>query len=422
MRLTVSIQLLPTPEQAAALRRTLEQANAACDYISQVAWETKTFRQFPIHRLTYGAVRDTFGLAAQLTVRCIGKVADAYKLDRETQRTFQPHGAIPYDERILSYNMAGSEVSIWTLDGRQAIPFVCGERQRALLATQRGETDLAFVRGKWYLFVTCEVETPEPIDVEGALGVDLGVTNIAVDTQRGETDLAFVRGKWYLFVTCEVETPEPIDVEGALGVDLGVTNIAVDTQRGETHSGKAIKQVRYRHRRLRNKLQKKGTLGCKRRLRKLSGQEKRFAKHVNHCLSKRIVAKAERTKRTIVLEDLTHIRTRVRARRSQRATLHSWAFAQLQAFLVYKATLKGVPVHFVDPRNTSRTCPSCGHIAKANRKTQASFVCTSCGFAGPADVIAARNISGRAVVSRPHCSDADGVGSARAKPKSFRLG
>src|SRR5215471_8902175 len=182
MRLTAAIQLLPTPQQADALRRTLEAANAACNYISQVAWESKTFRQFAIHKLTYLTARETFGLAAQLAVCSIAKVADAYKLDRKTQRTFQPLGAVPYDARILSYNLKGSEVSIWTLDGRLAIPFVCGERQRELLATQRGETDLALVRGKWYLFVTCEIETPEPIDAEGFLGVDLGIVNLVTDS------------------------------------------------------------------------------------------------------------------------------------------------------------------------------------------------------------------------------------------------
>ena len=77
MRLTAAIQL-PTPEQADALKRTLETANTACDYISQMAWETQTFRQFPIHLLTYQAVRDMFHLAAQLAVRCIAKVADAH--------------------------------------------------------------------------------------------------------------------------------------------------------------------------------------------------------------------------------------------------------------------------------------------------------------------------------------------------------
>src|SRR5918911_2173816 len=110
MRLTAAIQLLPTPEQADALRRTLETANAACDYISQVAWQSKTFRQFAIHKLTYQAARETFGLAAQLAVRCIAKVADAYKLDRKTQRTFQPHGAVPYDDRILSFALPDSAV------------------------------------------------------------------------------------------------------------------------------------------------------------------------------------------------------------------------------------------------------------------------------------------------------------------------
>jgi putative transposase len=361
MRLTVQLKLLPTPAQADALKRTLETANAACDYISQVAFSTGTFRQFPIHRLTYQAVRETFGLAAQLTVRCIAKVADAYKLDRKAQRSFNPHGAIAYDDRILAYTKENTAVSIWTLDGRQEIPFVCGKRARQLLASRRGETDMAFVRGAWYLFAACEVETPEPIDVDNALGIDLGVTNIATDSD------------------------------------------------GETHSGKAIKNVRYRHRRLRNKLQKKGTLGSRRRLRILAGQEKRFATWVNHNLSKRIVAKAERTKRGIAMEDLTHIRTRIRARRSQRATLHSWAFAQLRAFMVYKAALAGVPVHFVDPRNTSRSCPACGHCAVENRKTQASFVCISCGFAGPADMIAAENIRvlGKAFVNTPHCSEAD---------------
>jgi len=119
MRLTIQLKLLPTPAQADALKRTLETANAACDYISQVAWDTQTFRQFPIHRLTYQSVREQFGLAAQLAVRCIAKVAEAYKLDRKVRRTFHRHGAVAYDDRILSFALPDSLVSLWTLDGRQ---------------------------------------------------------------------------------------------------------------------------------------------------------------------------------------------------------------------------------------------------------------------------------------------------------------
>ncbi|MBC8078614.1 MAG: IS200/IS605 family element transposase accessory protein TnpB, partial [Chloroflexales bacterium] len=174
------------------------------------------------------------------------------------------------------------------------------------------------------------------------------------------------------------------------------------------YSGRTIKSVRYRHRRLRNKLQKKGTLSAKRRLRRLSGQEARFARDVNHTISKRLVSVAEHTKRALALEDLKGIRTRIRAGRQQRTVLHSWAFFQLRAFIAYKAQRVGIPVVCVDPRNTSRTCPACGHIAKANRPNQATFRCVSCGCAGHADTIAAGNIRvlGRAAVMQPHVSDA----------------
>jgi hypothetical protein len=80
MKLTVQLKLQPTPQQATALRRTLEIANAACDYISQVAFSTQTFRQFAIHKLTYQAVRETFGLAAQLSFQtdcCEGRMHEA---------------------------------------------------------------------------------------------------------------------------------------------------------------------------------------------------------------------------------------------------------------------------------------------------------------------------------------------------------
>ena len=88
-------------------------------------------------------------------------------------------------------------------------------------------------------------------------------------------------------------------------------------------------------------------------------------------------------------------------RRSQRATLHSWAFYQLRSFVTYKAKQAGIPVVLVDPQNTSRTCPACGHIDKANCPNQSTFSCVVCGFAGFADHIAAVNISRRAVVNPP---------------------
>ena len=240
VKLIAQLKLQPTPEQADALLRTLETANEACDCISRIAFSSKTFNKFDLQKICYADVRQTFALTAQMVIRLLAKVGDAYKLDRRVCRTFRPHGSIAYDDRILSYALKDSSVSIWTLDGRQCIPFVCGERQRQLLHTRKGETDLVFVRGEWYLLAVCDVEEPEPSDVEGVLGIEGGVTNIATDND------------------------------------------------GTIHQGKALKNVRYRHRRLRNKLQLKRTHGSRRRLRKLAGQERRFATWVNHTLSKRI--------------------------------------------------------------------------------------------------------------------------------------
>ena len=65
------IKLNPTPDQYDALQRTLEQANAACNYISQVAWDTHTFKKFDLQKLVYQDVRDQFDLSAQVTVRML---------------------------------------------------------------------------------------------------------------------------------------------------------------------------------------------------------------------------------------------------------------------------------------------------------------------------------------------------------------
>ena len=150
MYLTAQLKLLPSADQSAALARTLVAFNAACDYSSGVAWDSKTFRQFDLHALVYRETRNRFGLTAQSAARPISKVADSYKLDKAGRRTFRPTGGAAYDDRILSWNAATSTVSVWSLDGRLKIPFVCGERQRTQLLHRNGETDLTSVRGQWY--------------------------------------------------------------------------------------------------------------------------------------------------------------------------------------------------------------------------------------------------------------------------------
>ncbi|MEW6750516.1 MAG: transposase [Candidatus Latescibacterota bacterium] len=131
--------------------------------------------------------------------------------------------------------------------------------------------------------------------------------------------------------------------------------------------------------------------------------EARFARDVNHQISKRLVAKAEGTARGIALEDLGGIRERLTVRRPQRRSQHAWTFRQPRAFVEYKARRVGLPVVLVDPRNTSRSCPRCGLADQANRPSQALFRCIQCGFSGHADTIAAENIR-RVAVNQPYAA------------------
>ena len=186
-----------------------------------------------------------------------------------------------------------------------------------------------------------------------------------------------------------------------LGVDFGIVNLTVDSD-DETHSGEVVRKVRGKAAKLRSALQSCGTRSAKKHLKKLAGTERRSQRDTNHCISKHIVEKAKDTNRAIVLEDLEGIRSRKAVTKARRRDLHAWSFFQLRSFIKYKAKLAGVPVVIVDPRNTSRTCPACGHVDASNRKTREDFECVRCGFADLADRTAAINKSARGRVNGPN--------------------
>jgi predicted transposase len=130
MKLTVAVKLLPTHQQADALRETLQRSNSASNYVSEVAWEARVFSKHALQRLAYPEVKDRFELTAQATIQAIRKVADSYRLDKKSRRTYRKFGSIAYDDRILSWKPGASEVSIWTVANkhRQRMAFACGER------------------------------------------------------------------------------------------------------------------------------------------------------------------------------------------------------------------------------------------------------------------------------------------------------
>jgi len=197
-------------------------------------------------------------------------------------------------------------------------------------------------------------------------------------------------GRWWLHVVMETAAPVVTPSEETVGVDLGIKNPATDS-RNQFYGDKHWQNIEDRTFELRRQLQSKGTKSAKRRLKKLSGRQKRFRRDCDHVLSKRLVKSVE-AGATLVFEDLTNIRGRAKMRKAQRRRLHGWSFAQFQAFVTYKAEGFGVNVGFVDPRYTSQKCSQCGHIERGNRPTQSEFRCKKCSFECHADLNAALNI------------------------------
>lgn len=339
MKLTTTVRVWP--ENPTALLSMMERMSLACNWLSHVAFEERTFRWLPLQRRAYHELRHRFGLSGAQAITAVRKVAYAYsnKARRDRLATFRPRGATPVCQH--AYKRDGT-VRLYGF----RMPF---KARPGIALSGKRQANLAYRNGRFYLEQV--IDAPEMR------------TYVATD---------------------------------ALGCDLGIVNILTDSD-GEAYSGAKIEDMRRRHSHRRRNLQRKGTRAAKRKLRLISGRQSRYQRDQNHVISKRVVAKAKDTLRAIALERLDGIRERITVRRRQRARHANWAFFQLRSFIEYKAALQGVPVVLIDPRSTSRTCPKCGAMEKANRVSQAQFLCRSCGFAGNADHIAALNIKARAL-------------------------
>jgi putative transposase len=390
MKPVVKVRIVPTQQQAAELRATLGTCNEAASWLSAAMHAANMCRKYDGQKRFYTELKQRFGLSAQPAIRVIGKVADAYatlksnieagncgppgsqkrKKIQDTPIRFRADAAQPFDARCLSWQLPDqvgareATVSIWTTASR------C-KGVRILAAPN----DLVMLR-------TCPI---------------------------GETDLICRDGKWFLHATIEVpEAPQTDPVNGFLGVDMGIVNIATSSS-GKRAAGARLNHYRKRQQRLRARLQAKKTSSARRLLKKRRRKEARFAADVNHRISKHIVAEAQRTGRGIAVEQLGGIRARVRLRKPQRAAVHTWAFAQLGGFIAYKAKATGLPFVEVDPAYTSQTCSACGCVDKRNRRSQSKFECGRCGFVGHADHNAAINIATRGAerwgeVMHPHAA------------------
>lgn len=348
---TIRIRLRPDADTAELLARTLAAYTRSFNDVCRFGWEAGIGNGVALHKATYFAQRETSGLPAQLTCAARVKATEALKsvkarIKKGKKASCPISAACPirYDARSYTVSFGKREVSLLTLSGRVRLGFSLPAYYAEYASWETASADLIRDRlGRWWLHVV--------------------VTRVVE------------------------ETPATGPV---VGVDLGIAKPATDS-RGIHYGSDHWKMVEERRFQLRRMLQAKGTKSARRHLKRLSGKTRRFRRDCDHVLSKQLVRSVE-PGATLAFEDLTDIRSGIKARKDQRRRLHSWSFHQLQAFVEYKAATRGVAVVYVDPRYTSQTCATCGHRERGNRQAQARFSCKSCGHQANADVNAAINI------------------------------
>lgn len=359
---TIKIRL----ERTADLVRTVAIFNQACQRVLDWGYENKEYNKTRLNRATYRGIRSELPtLPSALVQTARDQASDMLKRDKfKHQIRKRPFSSIRYDKRTLSVFLESGYCTISTVFGRMRYEFVLAEYYRHYASWRVQNAQLIVGRNACFLNLQVEGESPSFNGGDRRLGIDLGINNIAVCS-----DNSF-------------------------------------------YNSKHLKNVKGRYQHLKAELQSKGTRSARRKLREISGRERRFVRDLNHCVAKEIVNKSYDV---FIFEDLTAIRGPKRSKAFNRM-LGNWSFSQLLQFVQYKAEALGKKIVVINPYHTSQTCSRCGYVSRSNRKGR-QFTCVQCGFSLDADLNASRNIAafsrrvgGRLSVSEPNAAGHEAEG------------
>ena len=210
-------------------------------------------------------------------------------------------------------------------------------------------------------------------------------------------------GEYFLHVTFRkaVEEKEP---SGLLGIDVNEKSMDLAIVKRDKVKFVKIdiseaKYIRDRYFRKRRSIQSKTSGKTKAKLlAKYSGRERRRINSIIHKASKIILQIAKEEDVKPVMEKLTNIRERIRYGRKMNRRLHSMPFRKTQLYISYKVMEHGFKPGFVEPKNTSKTCPICGELNKPNGHV---FKCEKCGLQADRHLVAAWNIAAKLPMCRP---------------------
>ena len=289
--------------------------------------------------------------------------------------------------------------------------------KKAERSTMRYDVRTVTLRGSQLTFSTCDKRVKTIISIPeffterypDSEGWKQKGANIGIDR----------KGRVFVNLIYECPDYDTFENDGMIvGLDRGVYNI-VTTSDGVHYGAKDVRRVKRKYNHVRSELQEKGTRSAKRRLKAISGCEKRFVHDQNHCISKKL-ANTDGDVYIYVLEDLSSMnmkRLKGKSNKTMRKWLSAWSYSDLEFKLIYKCQRNGIREEFVDARYTSQKCSVCKTIDKASRKGN-RYVCRHCGNSMHADVNAAINIrdnyitrvgqSGQAAVNQPYGWSATG--------------
>ncbi len=353
MKRTISIKLLTTNQQDELLCEMQTLFAQACNSVVPFVVENHCTNAVKLHHLAYYAVREVVpNIGSQMVCNAIRKVSSSYKslaANRKLSKkdelpitSFSDNTSIHFDKR--TYTLKDNAVSLFTTQGRIIVPMKIGVFQQNYL--------------------------------------DIGKIK--------EAELIKKQKGWFFNLVLDIEDTPLVQSQAVLGVDVGENNLAT-TSSGLIFGGDILRHERQKYLQLRKRLQRNGSKAAKRKLKKISGKESRHIKDVNHVVSKTIVFEAvNKNCSHVILENLTNIRTNIKAGKRVRARLHGWAFRQLQAFIEYKAQAQGIQTEYINPAYTSQTCAVCGNKGVRNKH---KFSCKLCGRLAHADLNASQNIA-----------------------------
>jgi putative transposase len=167
----------------------------------------------------------------------------------------------------------------------------------------------------------------------------------------------------YFYVSVSIKDQEELQITDFIGIDRNTNGHSAVVACTKTQKvkmlGKAAKHIHTKYSKIRRHLQR---LKKFKKMRELRNRESNKVKDLNHKVSREIVNYAKENNYGIKLEDLTGIRKCPTKSKKFKHTLNTWGYYQLQTFIEYKSKMLGIPVIYIDPHYTSKSCSKCGLI------------------------------------------------------------